>query len=83
MSYLVATEDVVKAYIELRERMIALLRGLPEMLHRTLFRIARNGRCKKRSHMMGVPEAIMLATWKVSPVKSGRSVKWNATAVIH
>jgi hypothetical protein len=30
MSYLVPAEDVVKAYVELRDRMISLLRELPE-----------------------------------------------------
>lgn len=61
MSYLVATEDVVKAYVELRERMIALLRGLPEDAAQNIVPHCPEWTVQETvSHMMGVPEAIML-----------------------
>lgn len=61
MSYLVPAEEVVKAYVELRERMIALLRGLPEDAAQITVPHCPEWTVQETvSHMMGVPEAIML-----------------------
>ena len=61
MSYLVPAEEVVKAYVELRERMIALLRGLPEDAAQVIVPHCPEWTVQETvSHMMGVPEAIML-----------------------
>lgn len=61
MSYLVATEDVVKSYVELRDRMIALLRELPaDAAQITVPHCPEWTVQETVSHMMGVPEAIML-----------------------
>ncbi|CAB4662402.1 unannotated protein [freshwater metagenome] len=61
MSYLVPAEEVVKAYVELRERMIALLRGLPEDAAQIIVPHCPEWTVQETvSHMMGVPEAIML-----------------------
>jgi uncharacterized protein (TIGR03083 family) len=61
MSYLVATEDVVKAYIALRDRMITLLRELPADAAELIVPHCPEWTVQETvSHMMGVPEAIML-----------------------
>ena len=61
MSYLVPAEEVVKAYVELRERMIALLRGLPEDAAQVIVPHCPEWTVQETvSHIMGVPEAIML-----------------------
>jgi uncharacterized protein (TIGR03083 family) len=61
MSYLVPAEEVVKAYIELRERMIALLRELPaDTAQMTVPHCPEWTVQETVSHMMGVPEAIMM-----------------------
>jgi uncharacterized protein (TIGR03083 family) len=61
MSYLVPAEEVVKAYVELRERMITLLRELPEDAAQIIVPHCPEWTVQETvSHMMGVPEAIML-----------------------
>lgn len=61
MSYLVAAEDVVKAYIELRDRMITLLRELPADAGQITVPHCPEWTVQETvSHMVGVPEAIML-----------------------
>ena len=61
MSYLVPVEEVVEAYVALRDRMITLLRSLPEdaasinVPHCPEWTVQ-----ETVSHMVGVPEAIML-----------------------
>jgi len=61
MSYLVDVEDVVKAYVELRDRMITLLRELPaDAATITVPHCPEWTVQETVSHMVGVPEAIML-----------------------
>jgi uncharacterized protein (TIGR03083 family) len=61
MSYLVPAEEVVKAYVELRERMITLLRELAEDAAQIIVPHCPEWTVQETvSHMMGVPEAIML-----------------------
>ena len=61
MSYLVPAEEVVKAYVELRERMIALLRELPADAAQITVPHCPDWTVQETvSHMVGVPEAIML-----------------------
>jgi uncharacterized protein (TIGR03083 family) len=61
MSYLVPAEEVVKAYVELRDRMITLLRALPaDAATITVPHCPEWTVQETVSHMVGVPEAIML-----------------------
>ena len=60
MSYLVPAEEVVNAYVELRDRMISLLRGLPEDAASITVPHCPDWTVQETvSHMVGVPEAIM------------------------
>ena len=60
MSYLVPAEEVVQAYVELRDRMIALLRELPEEAASITVPHCPDWNVQETvSHMVGVPEAIM------------------------
>jgi uncharacterized protein (TIGR03083 family) len=61
MSYLVPAEEVVKAYAELRDRMITLLRELPaDAATITVPHCPEWTVQETVSHMVGVPESIML-----------------------
>jgi uncharacterized protein (TIGR03083 family) len=61
MSYLVPAEDVVSAYVELRDRMIALLQELPEDVATVMVPHCPDWTVQETvSHMVGVPEAIMM-----------------------
>lgn len=60
MSYLVPAEEVVQAYVELRDRMISLLRELPEEAASITVPHCPEWTVQETvSHMVGVPEAIM------------------------
>lgn len=68
MSYLVPAEDVVKAYVELRDRMVELLRELPdEAASITVPHCPEWTVQEAVSHMVGVPEAIMLGDMEGVP----------------
>jgi uncharacterized protein (TIGR03083 family) len=61
MSYLVDAEEVVTAYVELRDRMIGLLRELPEEVANVSVPHCPDWTVRATvAHMAGVPEAIML-----------------------
>jgi uncharacterized protein (TIGR03083 family) len=60
MSYLVPAEEVVKSYVELRVRMIELLRSLPEEAASTRVPHCPDWTVQETvSHMVGTPESIM------------------------
>ncbi len=60
MSYLPSTEDVVSAYVELRDRMISFLRSLPEDVAGVVVPHCPDWTVQETvSHMVGVPEAIL------------------------
>ena len=60
MSYLPSTEDVVSAYVELRDRMISFLRSLPEDVAGIVVPHCPDWTVQETvSHMVGVPEAIL------------------------
>ena len=60
MSYLPPTEDVVNAYVELRDRMIAFLRSLPDEVASIVVPHCPDWTVQETvSHMVGVPEAIL------------------------
>lgn len=68
MSYLVPAEDVVKAYVELRDRMISLLRELPEEAASITVPHCPDWNVQETvSHMVGVPEAIMMGDMEGVP----------------
>lgn len=61
MSYLMPVEDVVNAYAELRDRMIEMLRNLPDNSAAITVPHCPDWTVQETvSHMVGVPEAIML-----------------------
>ncbi len=60
-SYLASVEDVVSAYVELRDRMITFLRDLPEDVADTVVPYCPEWTVQKTvSHMVGVPDALLL-----------------------
>jgi uncharacterized protein (TIGR03083 family) len=60
MSYLVDAQDVVKAYVELRDRMIAFLRELPEEVANVTVPHCPAWTVQETvSHMVGVPDALL------------------------
>ena len=60
-SYLVSVEDVVSAYVELRDRMITFLRELPEDVADTVVPYCPEWTVQQTvSHMVGVPDALLL-----------------------
>ena len=60
-SYLVPAEDVVSAYVDLRDRMIALLRELPEELAETKVPHCPSWTVQETvAHMVGVPDALLM-----------------------
>ena len=59
-SYLVPVEDVVSAYVELRDRMITFLRDLPEDVADTVVPHCPEWTVQETvSHMVGVPDALL------------------------
>lgn len=59
--YLLPTEYIVAAYVDLRDRMISLLRSLPEESARIVVPHCPDWTVQETvSHMVGVPEAILM-----------------------
>lgn len=60
MSYLPSTDEVVNAYVELRDRMIPFLRSLPDAAAEIVVPHCPDWTVQETvSHMVGVPEAIL------------------------
>ena len=60
ISYLPSTEEVVNAYVELRDRMIPFLRSLPDEVANIVVPHCPDWTVQETvSHMVGVPEAIL------------------------
>ena len=65
VSYLPPTEDVIAAYIDLRVRMIALLRELPEEIANTTVPHCPSWTVQETvSHMVGVPDALLMGDFE-------------------
>jgi uncharacterized protein (TIGR03083 family) len=60
-SYLVSSQEVISAYVDLRDRMIAFLRELPEGVAHTTVPFCPSWTVQETvSHMVGVPDALLM-----------------------
>ena len=65
VSYLPPTEDVIAAYVDLRVRMIAFLRELPEEIANTTVPHCPSWTIQETvSHMVGVPDALLMGDFE-------------------